>query len=320
MLTHASELMDQLCISTVASQKNDIISLLISHNIAVCLQKVGQLSECGKYIYSSLKTYKNLVSTNEPLETIFKHLKYLSKTHMQYCAILSQQNKHSEALEHAKYGTLYSHRIIELTNEVAYILSSDSLEFKKKCFESNSFINDHSLNKSVSENTIDVIGLLSKKVIPVLNELISRFVPCSMIKKKAEVTSTKLDARNLFGYMQYSEWVSGLNIGNIMQISPLILQDVVGIYNLDIEITRETLLEKIALLSVSYFCISTEKRFLTQNKKAEPIKESEYWHAKALEIACCFLPSECPLVNHIFSNYQKHYSPLFQSIVIVLYI
>jgi len=37
--------------------------------------------------------------------------------------------------------------------------------------------------------------------------------------------------------------------------------------------------------------------------------ESEFWHAKALEIACSFLPGECPLVNHINLSYQKHFAP-----------
>jgi hypothetical protein len=43
-------------------------------------------------------------------------------------------------------------------------------------------------------------------------------------------------------------------------------------------------------------------------------KESEYWHAKALELACSFLPSECPLLNHILISYQKHHSPSHQTI------
>ena len=37
--------------------------------------------------------------------------------------------------------------------------------------------------------------------------------------------------------------------------------------------------------------------------------ESEYWHAKSLEIACVFLPSEWPLLNHILISYQKHHAP-----------
>jgi len=64
---------------------------------------------------------------------------------------------------------------------------------------------------------------------------------------------------------------------------------------------------------VSYFCISTEIRFIIQLKEEidqckefDPVvkaKESEYWHAKSLEIACCFLPSDCPLLNHVLLSY-----------------
>lgn len=55
--------------------------------------------------------------------------------------------------------------------------------------------------------------------------------------------------------------------------------------------------------------MSTELRFLVQIKDdpnidpARKKKESEFWHAKALEISCSFLPSECPLVSHILTSY-----------------
>ena len=39
-------------------------------------------------------------------------------------------------------------------------------------------------------------------------------------------------------------------------------------------------------------------------------KESEYWHNKSLELACTFLPGECPLLGHINVSYQKHYAPV----------
>lgn len=35
----------------------------------------------------------------------------------------------------------------------------------------------------------------------------------------------------------------------------------------------------------------------------ERSKESEFWHAKALEMACTFMPGECPLLNHINLSY-----------------
>lgn len=43
-------------------------------------------------------------------------------------------------------------------------------------------------------------------------------------------------------------------------------------------------------------------------------KESEFFHGKALDIAAGFLPSECPLVNHILMSYQKHHAPSQQVI------
>ena len=38
------------------------------------------------------------------------------------------------------------------------------------------------------------------------------------------------------------------------------------------------------------------------------------WHTMSLEIACSFLPSDCPLFNHILLSYQKHHAPSQSSI------
>ena len=103
-----------------------------------------------------------------------------------------------------------------------------------------------------------------------------------------------------------------------MQIAPVTLQDIMVNYDKELELSRESLLEKVALTTSAYFCISTEKRFMSQEaggKESLPGKESEFWHGKALELACCFLPADCPLVTHIFSSYQKHHSIVHEAIV-----
>ena len=120
--------------------------------------------------------------------------------------------------------------------------------------------------------------------------------------------------RNLLGFLSQSDWIWSLNIGNIMQISPLTMQDIYNTGSIEYEISRELVLEKICFLSVSYFCVSTELRFLVQLKDSETDleatrKESEFYHGRALEISCTFLPSECPLVNHILMSYNKHHAP-----------
>lgn len=80
------------------------------------------------------------------------------------------------------------------------------------------------------------------------------------------------------------------------------------------ELSRDAVLEKIILLTVSYFCVGTELRFLNntnsaadektvQNDKRKKKEQSEMWHAQALEASARFLPSECPLVAHVILNY-----------------
>ena len=126
--------------------------------------------------------------------------------------------------------------------------------------------------------------------------------------------------RVLLGYLNQSEWMYLLNIGNIMQITPLTIHDLHSTSSVEIELARDAIIEKISFLAVSYFCVSTELRFLVNlkdNPNVDPVQiksESEYWHGKALEISCTFLPSESPLVSHIFSSYKKHHAPVNQVI------
>ena len=42
---------------------------------------------------------------------------------------------------------------------------------------------------------------------------------------KSKNQNQAFDMKNILGYLNQSEWVYSLNIGNIMQISPLTLQD-----------------------------------------------------------------------------------------------
>ena len=66
------------------------------------------------------------------------------------------------------------------------------------------------------------------------------------------------------------------------------------------ELCKDAMLEKIVLLSVAYFCIGTEMRFLLSslppNQQSDAKKDSEAWHAKSLHLSSTFLPPDCPLV------------------------
>ena len=157
------------------------------------------------------------------------------------------------------------------------------------------------------------------KLLPILEQVIEVLVketePCIIDfepEKKEEP-----DMRSILGFLNQNEWVYNLNIGNIMQIKAISGRELLSTPWDEYELTRDSFLEKIAILSVAYFCISTEQWFIIQARigdegwdyKQKEI-ESEYWHTKSLELACMFLPSECPLLNHIMLGYQKHHAPV----------
>jgi hypothetical protein len=75
------------------------------------------------------------------------------------------------------------------------------------------------------------------------------------------------------------------------------------------ELNKDSMLEKIILFVVSYFCVGTELRFLSSKEAETGVskKDSEMWQAKSLHIAGFFLPEDCPLVTHIINNYKKNH-------------
>jgi hypothetical protein len=258
---------------------------------------------------------------------------------MQVCALLSQLHRHKEALTHAKVAISIAHYLIkDIHKLIKYYVDRMKIgenvnitdELKQ---EENT--NPDDIKNVLKKKHIDFLydpqlSLLAKtaiKLLPITEELENRLVPEKLLLKEsfddlnneelskgegAEVPNKdakpqtefntvfdKVDMRNLLGYLNQSDWIWSLNIGNIMQISPLTMQDIYTTSSIEYELSRELVLEKICFLAVSYFCVSTELRFIVQMKQddaaVDPVakrKESEYFHGKALDVAAGFLPSE----------------------------
>lgn len=77
--------------------------------------------------------------------------------------------------------------------------------------------------------------------------------------KKAE---DQVDMRTVLGFLNQNEWILNLNIGNIMQIQPIRMRDFLTFCRNEHQLSRESFLEKLQMLVVSYFCVSTELRFI----------------------------------------------------------
>lgn len=185
------------------------------------------------------------------------------------------------------------------------------------------------------EDSISMIERTSIKLYPIVKEVLKRMIEEKVVGNtenqkqfQNETLYEKIlicddaDMRSVLGFLNQNEWIFNLNIGNIMQIQPVNMKELLTTIRNETELSRDSFLEKISLLTVSYFCVSTEMRFILLSREqylSTPVKrqrelESEFWHAKALEIACSFLPSECPLLNHVLLSYQKHHDPSMQPI------
>ncbi len=274
---------------------------------------------------------------------------------------MSQLHRHKEALTHAKIAISIAHYLIKDVHKlIKYydermkpkpdekMINLDDDENPEEEDNSNNKIKQLLGKKHIDFLYDPQLSLLAKtaiKLLPIAEELENRLVPEKILLKESfddmdheeirqnednnkpkttqdfNTVFDKVDMRNLLGYLNQSDWIWSLNIGNIMQISPLTMQDIYTTSSIEYELSRELVLEKICFLAVSYFCVSTELRFIVQMKQDDEItdpvlkrKESEYFHGKALDIAAGFLPSECPLVNHILMSYQKHHAPSQQVI------
>lgn len=126
----------------------------------------------------------------------------------------------------------------------------------------------------------------------------------------------KINTRSVLGVKNTNDWIYGLNIGNIMHLTPYEFDDLYKDFSdaesdtKDMkELTNDWILEKIIYLSSAYFWIATELRFLNkkQDKTKYPKKQAEMWHAKAVHTCWSFLPKESPLSMHIHNSYIKHH-------------
>ena len=88
--------------------------------------------------------------------------------------------------------------------------------------------------------------------------------------------------KTILGVKDQDDWIFNLNIGNVMHLLPMSLEELNLYLDNSHELSRDAMLEKIILLTVSYFCVGTELRFLysssqpaNNNKRKRESEEDE---------------------------------------------
>lgn len=127
----------------------------------------------------------------------------------------------------------------------------------------------------------------ARKLQPILKELKKKMIPEKGLKDENGVSRTILesekedfaseqefenmggnqrkqpiDMKNILGYLNQGEWTQTLSIGSIMQLQPFSLKELLEQGKNELELTRDSFIAKVSFLAVSYFCYSTEIRFI----------------------------------------------------------
>ena len=301
------------------------IKVIINHNMACCYQKMKNIQKCIFYLekvnneFNSYleKKHQVIIDNNFFINKILLEqakpdvlygdfileLRFCAKFHLQMCAAYSQSNNHREALYHANLAALICEDNIVKTY---YLLKQTKKEIdNEKNFQNKKY--SKIFVEKLLENEPAIISLNEK-----INECARNYKTGKNVNKRAFVKEdilsfvnekkNKISTRNILGVIKNDDWLNLFNIGNIMFLYAMSYDDLDLDSDPKYELLRDAIIEKILMLTVSFFSIANELRFL-----GNKVDNGLYYHSKAVEISCLYLPSTCPIVKHYVNTYCKYY-------------
>ena len=327
------------------------ILIIILHNLACCYQKLKDFENCICYLESVIyhfdtsleqkhhnkvneeyfiKSFKENQSNNNLLGDLILELRFSAKFHLQMCAVLSQANRHVDALKHAKLAALMCEDNLIKTNYLYIQMMSNKVwsknknkkedeeeeNFSEQIKESYKIIKELFTRITEIRNNKNGMNKVDKNIILNHSSLLHKGnltfnsfkdFRTSEIKEYNSNNNLVNNIRSIFGNnTKKDDWIQLLNIGNIMYLSALNYEDLDLDSDPKYELLRDAILEKVVMLTVSYFCIATELRLLSNNETNKNIN-GEFFLFKAVEFSSLFLPVSCPIVKHYIVSYYKHY-------------
>lgn len=79
--------------------------------------------------------------------------------------------------------------------------------------------------------------------------------------------------RNTLGVKNAQDWIFNLNIGNVMHLNMMGAEELNTKLENTHELTKDTMLEKVVLITSAYFCIATEICFILNQRKKDMMEQ-----------------------------------------------
>ena len=252
-------------------------------NLAYSYQKICDFQRSVTYIDAciyNINTHPVFPVDLPDIQLKLKKSVYLAKSHIQACALLSQLSSHRLALLHARRAVQNATQVLKLTLKSAGQFSALYTSCKAKA-------------RKVSESLAHVMGILSL-VNPALKS-IEDFLHSHRGKKPRLIPS-------VLGVKDHPDWTYSISLADIMLVQTVQLDEIREKTSSAYEFTKDILIMKVCVLSVSYFCTSTELQFLS-----EDAKEAKSLHKLSIKVLEGFLPEESRLLVHMRETFRARY-------------
>ena len=344
--------------SNLIEPKFNFDKKLIIINLACCYQKLKDYNNCIVYLDGVIYHFdkelekKHRIKINEEyfyeninkdqsnyslLGDLILELRFSAKFHLQMCAVLSQANRHVEALKHAKLaGLICEDNLIKTYYLFIQMKLKNLFSIEKKSNDNNNINNNDKKEDEENElKNVEKMKLTQKIVNDLFNKITNlrknfhqnfneknkyikdnnnilfdsylKYRKDEIHKYQKSITLLN-NIRNAFGAeIKKDDWIQLLNIGNIMYLSPLNDEDLDLESDPKYELLRDAILEKVVMLTVSYFCLAMEMKQLSPDKNNKKIN-GEYFHYQAVFFSDLYLPVSCPIVKHYINSYYKYYN------------
>ena len=115
------------------------------------------------------------------------------------------------------------------------------------------------------DDSISMLERTAYRILPIIQDCYARMIKSGENQTEGELKKIessifqnefikpKLNMKAVLGYLNQSEWLYLLNIGNIMQITPLTVHDLYSNTTFEVELTRDSILEKVCLTFLMTF-------------------------------------------------------------------
>jgi hypothetical protein len=245
----------------------------------------------------TLASYEDKKNPHPVLSNVISKSRLECRLRLQLCAVLSQLDRHEEALRQAQEAARVSQTLVKET----LLVCQEYLAHQRK------LLNRNFGKFSESSKTH---GEVFKRAIA-LAQYLDAFITGKTRRNEGEGRLYSLKS---------ADWLMKFSVGTMMTLQSTSISELTMSQSILTELTVDAMVDKARtrqalLLIVSYFSIATELRFkFSKEKTIKVLKEGQAWHLKSIDIAKGLLPGESVLVRHLKESYRANYLDMLSAV------